>query len=261
MTYYHTGCRDCSGFHFLTDFAAGDVLCANCGLVQEGSILVDDAAHNYSIINEVETMEPGLHIENQETNLKMKSFLHTLNLQDAIQQEAYNIFNEVNRKYKFRGSPLNAAVAASIYIACSSSTQRNRVSRDMREICQRVGIDTSLFSKVLKHIYKLVPDTAHRMRNVSEDDTLMRTIAAIDGMPQDKVWIVARETHLLDNIRKEKQLMMGSPPNIVNAVLIFVACKRLDIRLHKTTFLEQVEISRASLDKYIKLFIKNLAVK
>ena len=48
-------------------------------------------------------------------------------------------------------------------------------------------------------------------------------------------------------------IMMGSPPQVVNIVLVFVACAALAITVPKAGYLEEVKVSRATLDKYVKL--------
>ena len=253
MAYYSSGCPDCHSFNFVTDYSEGDVICTGCGLVQEACISVDESFYNPNALASAAPVGP--HLEKQVSHVnndKLRFITSRLNLSDAMEKEASAIFDNIREKYSFRGQPLNCALVGSIYIACNIQHSTG-VSRDAKELCSAMSIDFHAFSKTLKVIYELMPDLHRKMKHINESDTLTRQIQSIPSIPDCRAFDVAKETKRLDEIRKSKMLLLGSPPNVVNAVLIFVACGVLGIRIHKTSYIDHIKISRATLDKYVKL--------
>lgn len=257
MSFYKHGCSDCHGFSFVTNYAEGDVVCTTCGLIQQGCITVDTYFYNPSSNAYTALVDVFLEKQfNADIDGKLKHVVSRIQLSDHLANEANQVFNMVREKYSFRGAPLNAAIVSAIYIACNIQ-HTNGISRDAKELCIATGVDFQIFSKVLKHIYELLPEIHHQMQSIKESDTLTRQIQSILIIPDNMAFDVSKEVKKLDTIRKNKLLLMGSPPNVVNAVLIYVACNVLNIKIHKTTYVTQVNISRATLDKYFKLLRDN----
>ena len=253
MSFYRTGCTDCGSFNFVTVYCEGDIVCTGCGLVQAGCIVEDRAFYNPNCLSSGAPVDAvQLKQYNAEIDNKLKYFASHLRLNEHIEAEANTIFKAVRDKYSFRGAPLNCAIVGSIYIACNVQNTVG-VSRDTKELCTAIGIDVQAFHKVLKHMYELLPEVHAQMQSVKEGDTLTRQIQSIDSIPLERTIEVAKEVRRLDSIRRNKLLLMGSPPVVVNAVLVFVACLTLKLKLHKTTYVAEVKVSRATLDKYVRL--------
>lgn len=255
MAYYKKGCGDCHGFEFVTNYKEGDVICTNCGLIQEGCIIVDSAFYNPgSFLQQFPAPQQELVKEtNYDSIDKLKVLVVMASIPETIGQEAERIFESVRQKYAFRGTPLKAAMLSCVYIACNLQHVEG-VSRNAAELCVACGLDAQVFSKVLKHVCDIVPHLATKMCAVKETDVLTRHMQGLEDIPQARKWDVRKETGRLDAIRRSYGLMMGSPPNVVNAVLIFVACVALGIPLEKPAFLGVTGISKATLDKYVRLF-------
>jgi transcription initiation factor TFIIIB Brf1 subunit/transcription initiation factor TFIIB len=255
MAYYKKGCADCHGFSFVTNYKEGDVICTGCGLVQEGCIVMDDAFYNP---NSFAQQFPAATQEmTKETNYlsldKLNVLVAMVSVPEAIGQEAERIFESVRQKYAFRGAPLKAAMLSAIYMACNLQGIEG-VSRNAVELCETCELDTQVFSRVLKHVCDLVPHIAAQMTAVKETDVFTRHVQLLEDIPRARRWDVRKETGRQDAIRRSYGLMMGSPPNVVNAVLIYSACAALGIALNRQVFLGVTGISKATLDRYINLF-------
>lgn len=263
MAYYKNGCPDCHGFNFVTDYRQADVICSGCGLVQEGCMSFDDAFHNPdAYLSHAPLMTIWEKPFNADIDQKLKLFATHLQLPDQLQHEANTLFMQIRDNQTFRGSPLNAAILCSIYISCNINSNEigDGIARDAKELCLAIGVDQVVFSKTLKRVYEIVPDVHAKMKTVSERDVLLRQIRMVSQVPLEKAWDVARETMKLDVIRRREMLLMGSPPNVVNAVLVFLACGKMKIALKKVGYVQDMCISRATLDKYVKLLNEKLPV-
>jgi hypothetical protein len=105
----------------------------------------------------------------------------------------------------------------------------------------------------------LFPEINNKMKTISEKDSIIRQIAQVEDIPMDKVQSVMKQVRILDAKRKKKCLMLGSPPLIVNAILIYVAAIKIhEIKINKTRYVEIGWVSRATLDKYVKVVMKIL---
>lgn len=172
-----------------------------------------------------------------------------------VLQVSKDIFREVKEKYIFKGSRATAVVACCVYIAFKL-TKRKRVARDASEVCKQLGIETCLFAKCMKDVVSLLPKIAAKLQQVTENDSIIRQIQAVQEVPQDMIYKLTTVIQHLDQKRIERNLMMGTAPMIANAVLIFVGAKRLGIKVKKTQFLSYGWVSRATLDKHIKDIVK-----
>ncbi len=267
-------CRDCGKSELIEDYTNGDIVCRCCGLVAEGHTVMTDAYYNPSFYNdhgyiyEDDEFDHGLQKttivskavvycgekqNNEDIENNFRSACINLCLSEETQKEAKKMFESIRDKYIFRGQPLKASIACSIYIALNLRHKRC-ILRDAKEIYEPLGIDPLCFNKTLKMIYKMFPDYNNSMLTIQEEDTLARQVREIDEIPEEKVRLVIKHVRLLDEMRKEKKIMMGSSPTIVNAILIYVvACHMLQISLNKTLYIKIGWVSRATLDKYVKI--------
>jgi transcription initiation factor TFIIIB Brf1 subunit/transcription initiation factor TFIIB len=257
MAHYQTGCPDCNGFFFVDDYHSGDTICKNCGLVVSERMIMDDISYYPAFDGEGPSFEHNESLAHSDkyNNPKIKSMLKrcisVLGFCESVEDVARDIFLDVCSKQIFRGHPLKAIMAASIYISCLLR-ERNGLRRDAREIYNSLKIDRLVFFKGLKTIYKIRNDLYVKISSVQENDTLYRQIATIDDIPNDLYMAIKTKVMVYDDLRKKKGLLMGSPPVIVNAVLIFVACESQGLKMNKTKYLQYGWVSRATLDKHAR---------
>lgn len=165
-----------------------------------------------------------------------------------IERSASVIFQEVVSIQKFRGEPLLAMMGSSLYVAFNLQG----FSRDAKELCTPLGIDYHVFTRTLKVMYEILPDIARRMSIISQDDSVLRQVQSITDIPLTRTWEVIKEVRVLESVRKAHKILLGSPPAIINAILIYKACTNLGMSLNKCKYVDDAQISRATLEKHLK---------
>lgn len=262
MAYYKNGCMDCGGFSFVTNYSEGDVTCTECGLVQEASMLMDDVYYNFthkdkeyaSTLRYADTTSKPM---KQTLEDLLSNYVAAFGLDSSaeVYRVAKDIFNEVKDKYCFKGWRIQIALACCLYIAFKLAN-RSRVARDAAEICARLGIESVVFSKIMKEVLRLLPKVEASLKQVTENDSIVRQIQLVKEIPLDRIHKLASVVQELDVLRLKHDLMMGTSPMITNAVLIFLGAKKLGVRLKKTIFLSYGWVSRATIDKHLKSMMR-----
>lgn len=249
MIYQIKSCQDCTSIDFVTNYREGDVTCRNCGLIQQERILVDEIFYNQTSYEENNI----LHSEND--NITIHQLIgDLLVIPQIIEEESSKLLKSILIKYRFKGQPLKAAVACCIYI--SFNNQGSSIfQRDAKEIYKPLQIEPHVFNKTLRQIYKIIP-IVKKANVLQSNNSLMRQIQSCSGITKSKRWDIAKEVRRLESYKTTNHLLLGSPPSVVNIIVIFVACVKMNIQIDKTSYIEEMKISRATLDKHIKLFDK-----
>ena len=249
----------------MTNYCEGDVTCTECGLVQEESLLMEDAFYNFTEAKDRDHISMLAMIEHSNLSKPLARTLEELlttyvaafGLDDSaeVYKVAKDIFRQIKDKYSFKGARISVVVACCVYIAFKLAN-RTRVARDAAEICTQLKIDSGLFAKVMKEVLRLLPSIEARLKQVTENDSIVRQIQLVKEIPLEKVHKLTAIVQELDALRIKQNLMMGTSPMITNAVLIFVGAKRIGISLKKKEFLSYGWVSRATMDKHIKSMMR-----
>lgn len=250
MAYYNTGCGDCGGFRFVTNSHDGDVTCTGCGLVQEQRLLMDDGFHNQSVMDETSGQVALPAISNIDHRLGEYIASFGVSNVSSFLTVAKDVYTRVKDKYAFRGLRLNAIMACCVYISFKL-VNTNRIARDASEVCKRLGVDNKVFAKAMKDVIELCPMLEAKMKRVKEDDSVIRQLQEVIEVDANQVHKLAALVGVLDEIRSKNNIMMGTSPMIVNAILIFVAAANMGIKINKTCYLTHGWVSRATLDKHV----------
>ena len=159
MSYHTRGCSDCCSFDFITNYREGDVTCRNCVLVQEERMVVDDIFHNPTTCEDHNIYDEELHFMTKtETDVKIQQIVgRSFNVPETVEQDASRILKDIRKLHTFRGQPLKAAVACSLYIAYNNQNVGS-MCRDAKEIYEPLSIDAQVFNKTLRQICELMPD-------------------------------------------------------------------------------------------------------
>jgi transcription initiation factor TFIIIB Brf1 subunit/transcription initiation factor TFIIB len=236
---FNTGCRQCGGYKIVENHRAGDVTCTDCGLVLMDRFVVDELhQHDYEPLNN--------------KNMDLLACCNHLNLPESIEKEACSLLLQIKDRRSFRGTSYKAVIACCVYITCIKQGCSG-VARSAPEIYDAFGLDGHAFNKALKIIYDMFPNISHSCMPVTENDSIIRQLRRLD-LPNECVWKLARLVRKYDDERAHQSLMLGSPPLVINAVLIYMAMEDLSMNtVKKAEYVKVMCISRASLDKYIKL--------
>jgi transcription initiation factor TFIIIB Brf1 subunit/transcription initiation factor TFIIB len=185
-------------------------------------------------------------------NMDLLACCNHLNLPESIEKEACTLLLQIKDRRSFRGTPNKAVIACCVYITCIKQGCSG-VARSASEIYGALGLDGHAFSRALKIIYDMFPEVTQSCMPVRENDSIIRQLRRLD-LPNECVWKVARVVRKYDEERIHQSLMLGSPPLVINAVLIYIAMEDLSINtVKKAEYVKIMCISRATLDKYTKL--------
>lgn len=255
MSHQPNECSDCRSHQFVTNYREGDIICTNCGLVQQERILVDDVFYNPTSYDENNILQEDFSLSESPVTKIKEVFGSCLTVPTIVEEEASRFLKDILRMYRFKGQPLRAAVACSVYISFNNQTS-SIFKRDAKEIYKPLGIDAQVFNKTLRQIYKLLPNIKNSsIQDQSNSSSLIRQIQKSSSIAPYQKWDIAKEVHKLERYKNANNVMLGSPPHVVNVVLIFVACNKLNISLDKALYVEEMKICRATLDKHVKTFV------
>ena len=248
MAYYQTGCPGCRQYRFVENSHDGDVTCTSCGLVVESHMLVSPLYCDHSeIMLQFETQGKVEKKKNREIDNKVQACCVHLNLPESVQENVFKMFQTVRQAKCFRGHSLDAVIGAVIYVSC-----RQCIPRAATEIHTPLGINANAFNKALKVLCHLFPDLTQTSHAINESDSIIRQIRRIDDIPDNHIWKIARQVESINIKRLTCNMLLGSPPCVVNAVLIYFVCQKMGIKLNKTKYVATAALSRATLDKHVR---------
>lgn len=254
-------CYQCGSTNIIEDYREGDTICRGCGLVLSERNVQDTSHYNPCFYEDHEEYIEPLNYNKSIANTFEKCMIH-LNFPESILKEASVLYAKLKEHGgNFRGENLKGVIAATIYIACH---QQNGGVRHAKEIYESLGVDVTTFNKSLRRIYDVMPSIQEKISTIKEENTLVRQIRqSLPNLPDKQVYKIYHRVLALDIQRKQKKILMGSSPYIVNGVLIYVMCERERIHISKSEYLETAKISRATLDKHydtIKIKLRDCLV-
>lgn len=251
-------CYQCGSTNIIEDYREGDTICRGCGLVLSERNIQDTSHYNPCFYEDHEEYIEPLNYNQSIANTFEKCMIH-LNFPESILKEASLVFKRIKEHGgNFRGENLKGVIASAIYIACH---QQNGGVRHAKEIYETLGVDVTTFNKSLRRIYEIMPDIQEKLSTIKEENTLVRQIRqSVPTLPEKQVYKIYHRVLELDNLRKQKRMLMGSSPYIVNSILIYIVCEEEKIQMSKSEYIERAKISRATLDKHydtIRMKLRN----
>jgi transcription initiation factor TFIIIB Brf1 subunit/transcription initiation factor TFIIB len=269
-------CTYCDSDNVFVDFSSGDTTCHDCGTVLDERLISDDFEHNRwcmdshtAFASHDPSMDIGVaprsntppsfnnrHYTRAPSNISkqiLNDFLGALNLiNTSLAVHAHDLRERVMKKYQFKAKPLAAAMACCAYLACRDSGYE-KIPRSATEVYVRLGVDGSMFKRILKQVLILIPnETAQKdqRQHVKYSDGLIRQIQMLKSIPIDQEHAIAFNVMKLNDIRKAHTYMMATKPVALNAVLIVLACEQLKINIDESEVISNGWISKPTLKKH-----------
>lgn len=262
-------CPFCSSSNIVEVYSQGESVCRGCGSVITSNNFYEDSKYDYHCMESHESLPPEAYdntikrISNDNQD-KLSQYIVFLSLPEVIEQEAKSMLQQIYAKRTYKGIRTDAVVACAIYLA-SNKQKEYTTRRTAREICDGLGIDFKVFTKALRDILSEQPLQNQVNINTNKmDDTLTRQIReTLQNFDSDisnvDVMKLAKVVKALDEERKSHQLLLGSPPYVVNSILIYLACDKKDQNItlpDKTVYAKRARLSRGTLDKHLSLLKK-----
>lgn len=243
-------CYECGSMDIVEDRREGDTICRHCGLVLSERNIETTVFYNPTFFEDHEVYNVPLKEHKRMIDETLEQCIVHLNLSDIIKEESSKLYDRIKENGgNFRGENLYGIIGGTIYISCNKFASRG--IRNSKEIYEPLGVDITIFNKCLRWIYKLLPDVQQSMTIVHEDDTLMRQIRKVlIDTEYSIVSSIYKDVINLDKKRKERRILIGSTPYIINCVMIYIACEKNGLKLNKKEYVQVSKISRATLDKH-----------
>jgi hypothetical protein len=252
-------------------YSEGDTVCRNCGTVVSSHNFYEDVKYNNHSFEDHEPLSQEVYgiSTNISHNLgnKLSKYVLCLDLPDVVEVEAKSILEKIYEKKTFKGNRVDAVIACVIYMAMNKHKDYN-VRRTAKEISDGLGIEFKVFTKALRDIMSEASQNEEKnginINTNKMDDTLTRqireTLQDYDTTITNKdVMKIARLVKILDEERKNKKLMLGSPPYVTNSILIYMICdkeKNIVTLPDKNVYAKRARLSRGTLDKHLNLLVK-----
>jgi len=243
-------CPDCKipNGTFVEDFAAGDVICTECGCVVS-SHLVDETAEwrNFSDSNKdssrvgsasewvkdlsteisasdktgkMNKIQQRVTLSTNSRNLlsgfdKISHISEILSLPEKIKSKAKDLFSQFEEKRKkcMRGSKTDAIIAAIVYRTCKEA----KVPRTFKELTRETGIKEKEIRKFYRNICKLIPQSDNAERT-SPSDLVSRFCSHLNLSHQ----IMATSIHVASEAQKYVE---GKCPSSIAAASILLVSR------------------------------------
>ena len=230
-------CSHCNSINLVFDTQHGDTVCTECGTVVSERAIVDDYEHNKAWCSDTHAKDIFRYyddIPRKENTIPedLETFIRVFEFQGTfLANDITTLSEKVRKHFVFKGNMLRASYACIIYIACKNTNQE-RIVRAAEEIYTRIGVDPKHFYKVMKIITTVVSDQGNK-RNMQTRDSILRQIQNVLSIPESMFFVVLNRVYELDALRKRHGYLEGSSPIMINAILIFMACKERKIKITK----------------------------
>jgi transcription initiation factor TFIIIB Brf1 subunit/transcription initiation factor TFIIB len=230
-------CSHCNSLNLVVDIHHGDTVCTECGTIVSEREIVNDYEHNKAWCYDTHAKDIFRYYDDIPRNENtipedLETFIRVFEFQGTfLANDILALSEKVRKHFCFKGNMLRASYACIIYIACKNANQE-RIVRAAEEIYTRIGVDPKQFYKVMKTITSVVTDLENK-RNMQTKDSILRQIQNVLSIPESMFFIVLNRVYELDELRKRHRYLESSSPIMINAILIFMACKELKIKIAK----------------------------
>jgi transcription initiation factor TFIIB len=230
-------CNDCGGYHFVTDYSAGDIVCSNCGLVSESRIMDERSEWRTfgdddkvdpcrvggpvnELLNGLSTVIGGPDSRMVRHNMCLNRSDRTdafkiinqmserLNLSSSLRDVVLRTFQEVMDAKVLRGKGPSSISAACFFVACRNEGK----ARCMREILNVLPNDASKKDvnacfKAIVDMYKKTSAGSKASHKVSK-----KKVPTVQN-PADFIRRYCNELKLsLDTVKLCEQMVDGTNP-------------------------------------------------
>lgn len=270
-------CTDCHSDEFVHDHAAGDIICTNCGLVQESHVICEEkewavaekercfpmiqsldgrtttmtkiekrdkvTGHDFRTLHQRQLQQQDAALSVRHDNIIDTIGRHELKLNDSIVNTAKELFHDFRtlRDKGCKGNVLLGVTACCLFYAC----RLERVSRGKTEISYACGISDTVLNKGDKVFKSAMEGSKKRYvkdlyAEVEPSDLITRYVMFLDlevGVRR-KVQKICLE--LAEQVKQIKGLA-GRTPESLACAFIFLACERVKVVFVKKVFCDRLQ--------------------
>jgi transcription initiation factor TFIIB len=284
-------CKMCKGIHFVTDDAAGDVICTGCGTVSESRIIVQTPEwingavgvdrsrvgapmdpllqvssttyFNFKWCHSASVKRVGRYHSQMAMDHKQRSLYHAfkdmshiasgkMGLPTSIVFQAKEMYKDLKESRLSRGMVHKALIAACVYYACKVQQQEG-ISRTRQDIGRAFDIPEKAMSSACKIFKEVSVGRAYHSRlfETMEPTDLIHRVLSRFNFDRDTRINVGRPVREMDEKIKSSGIMDGKSPNSVLAAILFIVFQRLGMDIPKADIAKHCETSIVTLNKMV----------
>jgi transcription initiation factor TFIIIB Brf1 subunit/transcription initiation factor TFIIB len=261
-------CKDCSSDRLVIHTRDGDLVCTQCGLVNESRMIVEDYLSNHDVFGQCGKDNIMASFNNYDDTVYHKASIRDLREMteklfgfescEDVTQAAVDLYDKVTKAYNdntvkktLKHKKRLAIMASCIQYICMSLKK----GMNPEVIYSHFGVPLwQEYSTVCQYL----KDTRQDECVACDDDMISRMVASHPAIHGDKSWQIiqaARQLkgkvdHILTNFTKSSKL---------SACFIYIACKTLHLNVSKASIQTVYGVSSVTLLKHEKMIQKALS--
>lgn len=290
-------CVDCNSSDLLTDHVNGMIICQNCGIIQEESIIDESPEWNFGQEDAMYGKDParcGCPVNPLLEKSSMSTMIgkgggakfwllrkiHQQNSMDYVERARYHTFEHINKitdkadfpscitnKAKFYYKELSTrklsrgSVRQGLIACCILyACKANKVSRSVKEIADICDIDPVKINSSIK-IFNEV------MHDFIRDDACTESTQATDlisrfcnclNIPSGEQFGISKKVRDYNKKVEESKILIGKTPSAVTSALIyFILVNDRKMSINKKNLCENHKISIVTLNKIVQILEQN----
>lgn len=267
-------CLDCGSTDLVHDYAAGDLICTQCGLVAEGHIICEDegwvdphatrcapmfdngethtqiAAPTVAVGKAPTTLQrahrmqsSGMTPAERAVVMDIEKYSRGLHLNATIVATAKQLYADFRKQRS--GKRDKALVACCLFHACRLQKLQG-VTRSKPEVFNSCGVSESAFTKIDKVFRKALTNSNESYvqdlySTVDPGDLVLRHVDYL-CIDRDQARQVKSITLKLSAMVDAVKGLTGRTPESMSCALISIACKRTGVKLSRHEICEQLAL-------------------
>jgi transcription initiation factor TFIIIB Brf1 subunit/transcription initiation factor TFIIB len=243
-------CTDCGNTHIVE--TSHELVCNYCGLVLQERMFTDDPEWR-SFSEGISTScraEVVIKSMNFETRQIIENIHQSTQILESVCQNGGMLYDEHHKRCG--ANQKLYVVSAFVFYA---QREQNSGVRTKEEICEVLGFDIIQFNKVLTAVKEVLfqsTNAKHLVRHRDNvKDTMHRIVVCVPGIPDKSIQDVKRVMNRLHNkIDRSAEAFSSIQPEKLNAALVYMACRFLNIKM---TIKEVSEATLTSMATIIKI--------
>lgn len=280
-------CAACQSVSLIEDFTHGTVVCVDCGVVKEDTIIDETAEWNFGADESMFSKDPSrcggptnmllqksslstlINTSKSKGNNYTMAKIHQQQSMNYVERSLYHVFEEIQKMGSENGSlPQTIIEQAKGYykkisekrlsrgairkglIACCVfyACKSHNVPRSVKEIGKMCNVDVSTLNKTIKIFSELMKDEISNNKGINVDDLLSRFCTIFQFDTKEHHAILKTARKVHDYVIEHNILHGKTPTSMASGIIYFVLMTK-GYNVDKQLITEHHKISMVTLSK------------
>lgn len=290
----HTICSGCKSTKLIEDFCHGTIVCVDCGVVKEDTIIDESAEWNFGAEESQYNKDPSrcggpanalleksslstlINTSKSKGNNYTMAKIHQQQSMGYVERSLYHVFEEIQKMGSEKGElPQSILEQAKAYykkisekrlsrgtirkglIACCIlyACKAHNVPRSVKEISKMCNIEVSILNKTTKIFSEIMKDEISGNKGVNVDDLLSRFVSIFQFDTKEHHSILRTVRKVHEYVLKHNILHGKTPTSMASGIIYFVLMTK-GYEVDKQLVTEHHKISMVTLSKIYNI-LKN----